>query len=72
MKNFIVGLILGISLTGISVHAIDVSLNEITVRDLFASSVLNGLMSSGPFPNKETAARLSFEYADQMLLRRKR
>ena len=74
MKNFFLGLLIGLLFISIPVKAVEATLSLITVRDLYAASVMGGEIGriTAPISEKEVRNRIteSFFIADLMLKER--
>lgn len=61
MKNFCIGLALGLSLTCNIAQAVVADLSEFTTRDLYAAALMGAI---GPLYLTETSVKLCFDKAD--------
>lgn len=60
---------LGVFLCGTAAKCVDITLPIVTLRDVFASSALSGLLAGGS-RDIDSNVELSFRLADKMLSRR--
>lgn len=69
MKNFFIGVLVASLLWQTAANALEVKLEDITIRDLFAGLALCGLLSNDE--PLDSSIDQSFKAADKMLQRRK-
>lgn len=70
MKNYILGFLSAALLYGLAANAIDIKLEEITVRDLYISQIMNAYLINKV--DSEYALNMSTTLADKMIERRKK
>lgn len=69
MKNFALGLLLGLLVGGPSAYSLGIALEDITVRDFYAAAAINGYIANGmvTLGSKDIAAQHAHELADAMM-----
>lgn len=69
MKNLILGIIIGILISGTSARALGVTIENITAYDMFCGVALGGVLSH-TLGSPDQVAKDAFAYADAMYKRR--
>jgi hypothetical protein len=71
MRGFVLGFLLCLSGSA-AVFALDIQIQQVSIRDLFAGSAMAGILANSPgsLPNPDTAAGLSWQYANALMRKR--
>lgn len=69
MKDLIIGLIIGMLVMGPAVHAVNITMENVTVKDMYRGFALCGILCSSQ-PETKRAAELASLYGDALYDRR--